>query len=90
MERVKSCVVGEMVIDPPLLDEVFNNIKMSIEAGIQKSSESLIILLIHPYKYLLILILLEELFIFLLMQSFFGLFDKESYDIKMSLKGELM
>ena len=48
MERVESCIIGEMVVGSPLFDEVSDEIEVSVEAGIQKCGKALIILLVDP------------------------------------------
>ena len=81
MQRIETCVISEMIIDFPLLNKIPDDIKMTAEASIKYSSESLIILLIHPDQYLLILISLEELFLMTFMQPFLGFLDEKSNEI---------
>ena len=90
VEGVESSIVGEVVVDLPLFYEVFDEVEMTVETGVEESSETLVVLLVHPDQYFLVLIFLKKLFFKAPMNSFFSFLDKESYKIDLSLKGELV
>ena len=90
VEGVESGVVGQVVVDLPLFYEVFDEVEMTVETGVEKSSEALVVLLVHPDQYFLVRIFLEKLFFETSMNSFFGFLDKEPNEIDVSLEGELV
>ena len=60
MEWVEAGVVGEMEVGPPFFDKIADDVEMAVEAGIKQGSESLIVLLVDPYKNFLVMIFLIE------------------------------
>ena len=79
-----------MAVDSKVFDKVMYNIEMSIIGGVEECSESLIILMIHPRDNLLFLISFVQPGLTIFIHSFFGFFDKEHDDIKMSFECELV
>ena len=60
VQRVEACVVGEVVVGTPFLDEVADDVQVAVEAGVEQGSEALVVLLVDPDQDLLVNILLEQ------------------------------
>jgi hypothetical protein len=92
MEGIETSFSCQHIIDPVILNQVFNDVHVSVIRRVEQGSEAFWILHVHPDSDFLILIPLIK---FLLTachseEVLLGLIDEEPDDIEVALEGELM